>query len=85
MQPGPPLALHLVSSLDQTRNKDTAALLEHQQEMDLHLYTGLRMLNQRVDVMQEELDLLGALAGMPCLLQSVSTCVTPFKQQNFLI
>lgn len=71
-----------LSTLDNI-TKDTAAALEHQQERDLHLYTGLRMLNQRVDVMQEELDLLGALAGMPCLLQSVSTCVTPFKAAEF--
>ncbi|XP_069920459.1 uncharacterized protein [Oryctolagus cuniculus] len=67
-----------LSTLDNI-TKNTAAVLEHQQEMDLRLYTGLRMLNQHVDVMQEELDLLGALAGMPCLLQSMSTCVTPFK------
>ncbi|XP_051705754.2 uncharacterized protein [Oryctolagus cuniculus] len=71
-----------LSTLDNI-TKDTATALEHQQEMDLHLYTGLRMLNQHVDVMQEELDLLGALAGMPCLLQSVSTCVTPFKAAEF--
>ncbi|XP_068921482.1 uncharacterized protein [Petaurus breviceps papuanus] len=57
--------------------------LTAQEGINGHLYTGMMLLNQRVDLIQEEVDVLWEVAQVGCTLRMPGLCVTPVLYENF--
>lgn len=79
------MAVTQVNSIQQLNNVagQTAQALQHQEQLDHSLKTGLLVVNQRVDVLQEELDLLVSVMRAPCLIQSLAVSVSPFPVEQY--
>jgi hypothetical protein len=48
-----------------------------------HLKAGILMVNQRVDWLQEQMNILEQLVFAPCITHMVRMCVTSVQYQNF--
>ncbi|XP_059255016.1 uncharacterized protein LOC132017239 [Mustela nigripes] len=52
-----------------------AAALQTQTQINAHLQAGILIVNQRVDSVQEQVDILGALLGLGCIAPFPAICV----------
>uniref|UniRef100_A0A8C7ERV4 Retroviral envelope protein GP41-like domain-containing protein n=1 Tax=Neovison vison TaxID=452646 RepID=A0A8C7ERV4_NEOVI len=59
-----------------------AAALQTQTQINAHLQAGILIVNQRVDLVQEQVDILGALLGLGCIAPFLAICVTPIAYTN---
>lgn len=65
-----------------TLAEGTAAALQTQTQINAHLQAGILIVNQRVDLVQEQVDILGALLGLGCIAPFPAICVTPIAYTN---
>lgn len=56
------------------------AALQTQTQINAHLQAGILIVNQRVDLVQKQVDILGALLG--CIAPFLAICVTPIAYTN---
>uniref|UniRef100_M3Y078 Retroviral envelope protein GP41-like domain-containing protein n=1 Tax=Mustela putorius furo TaxID=9669 RepID=M3Y078_MUSPF len=66
-----------------TLAEGTAAALQTQLQLNAHLKAGLLILNQRVDLLQEQVDILEDIMSVDCLVPYPTLCVTPVKFSQF--
>ena len=65
-----------------TLAEGTAAALQTQTQINAHLQAGILIVNQRVDLVQEQVDIWGALLGLGCIAPFLAICVTPIAYTN---
>lgn len=65
-----------------TLAEGTVAALQTQSQINAHLQAGILIVNQRVDLVQEQVDILGALLGLGCIAPFPAICVTPIAYTN---
>ena len=53
-----------------------------QSQINAHLQAGILIVNQRVDLVQEQVDIWGALLGLGCIVPFPAICVTPIAYTN---
>lgn len=61
---------------------NVASALDMQTSVNAHLKGGLMIVNQRVDLVQEQLDVLWQLAQIGCMWRMPGLCVTPVQYHN---
>ncbi|XP_044089573.1 uncharacterized protein LOC122895871 [Neovison vison] len=54
-----------------------AEALATQDQINGHLHAGILIVNQRVDLVQEQVDILGSLLAIGCIRNMPGLCVTP--------
>lgn len=60
-----------------------ASALEKQTTMDAHIKGGLMVINQRIDLVQEQVDILWQLAQLGCEWKLDALCITSVQYENF--
>lgn len=65
-----------------TLAEGTAAALQTQTQLNAHLQAYILIINQRVDLIQEQLDLLGEIMGLGRIAPFSAICVTPVTYKN---
>uniref|UniRef100_A0A8C6QYM4 Retroviral envelope protein GP41-like domain-containing protein n=1 Tax=Nannospalax galili TaxID=1026970 RepID=A0A8C6QYM4_NANGA len=63
----------------------TAMALEAQEQINGMLKAGILMINQRVDLLQEQVDMLGQMLQVGCIHQMQGLCVTAVQFSNFSV
>ena len=63
----------------------TAAALSTQSSINSHLRGGIMILNQRVDLVQEQVDILWRLAQLGCEWHTPALCVTGIPYHNMTL
>uniref|UniRef100_A0A8D2B7R0 Retroviral envelope protein GP41-like domain-containing protein n=1 Tax=Sciurus vulgaris TaxID=55149 RepID=A0A8D2B7R0_SCIVU len=69
---------HTLNNLSQA----TAEALTAQENINAHLTTGILILNQRVDLLQEQVDMLTVASQTGWLVHAQALCVTPIPYSN---
>ncbi|XP_044091581.1 uncharacterized protein LOC122897413 [Neovison vison] len=62
-----------------------AEALATQDQINGHLHAGILIVNQRVDLVQEQVDILGSLLAIGCISNMPGLCVTPVTYSNLTI
>ena len=60
-----------------------ATAIQTQKTINQHLHSGIVMLNQRVDLLQEQVDILMDLAASGCLGHYSGLCLTGVQYHNY--
>lgn len=60
-----------------------AEALATQEQINGHLHVGILIVNQRVDLIQEQLDILEGLLVVGCISNMKGICVMPVGYHNF--
>ncbi|XP_032187449.1 uncharacterized protein LOC116583488 [Mustela erminea] len=60
-----------------------AEALATQEQINGHLHAGILIVNQRVDLLQEQMDILEGLLVVGCISNMKGICVTPVEYPNF--
>ena len=59
--------------------EQSARALQTQNQYNSHLEAGIRLLNQRVDILQEEIDALVTMVQVSCVKHTPGLCITPLQ------
>ncbi|XP_057356156.1 uncharacterized protein LOC130683343 isoform X2 [Manis pentadactyla] len=63
--------------------ESVSSALDHQSTLDGKLKGGIMVLNQRVDLVEEQLDVLWQLAQLGCERKFRALCITSIQYENF--
>uniref|UniRef100_M3Z4E0 Retroviral envelope protein GP41-like domain-containing protein n=1 Tax=Mustela putorius furo TaxID=9669 RepID=M3Z4E0_MUSPF len=59
-----------------------AEALAMQEQINGHLHAGILIVNQRVDLVQERLDILESIVSIGCIHNMAGLCITPIAHNN---
>jgi hypothetical protein len=73
--------VNTANTINQVAEKTSEALLSLQR-VDSHIASGLMLVNQRVDVLQHNMEQMMDVIQMSCVASTPHVCITPIRYIN---
>ncbi|XP_052594111.1 uncharacterized protein LOC128110428 [Peromyscus californicus insignis] len=64
-------------------SSNTAKALQSQNAINVHLHRGITLLNQRVDLLQEQIDIMEGVLTSACIAPMTGLCITSITYENW--